>query len=172
MSDEHIEISKTRLVQFCVAVAIAVLCVSGGVAFLVVGYVNGQNNRQNRDALEIVYTTQLASCQRGRIKSLHERSSDKAQVKFANVLDGILATNISRAKISARDKKISVATQKASASAIATFQRLSDAVPRPSITPVPKLCKDTVLDPTQLAQQVRNHPGRSSTTTAPGKTTS
>lgn len=128
--------------------------------------------QQGRDGLEIIYTTQLTSCRRGRIKALHQRTADEAQLKFASVLGGILETSVKRAKISARDTHVSEATRQASTAAIATFQRLIDSIPRPTVTPIPKLCRDVVLDPNQLAQQVRNHPGKSNTTTAPSKTTS
>lgn len=128
--------------------------------------------QQGRDGLEIIYTTQLASCRRGRAKSFHQRKADQAQRKFATVLSGILETSVTRAKISARDPRISEATRRASTAAIATFQRLIDSIPRPAVTPIPKLCKDVILDPNQLAQQVRDHPGKSNTTTAPSKTTS
>lgn len=163
--------SKTWIVQASAVLAIAVL-VSLVTAFLVANYLNDKVKQQGEDGLELFYTQALTQCGLTRDNTLIIKDGFAQLGQFSSSLTNTLKLQQKAALASARDKSQSPAARKAAAERAVGYQKFIDKLPQPKAIPQPPKCTDIVKSPTELAQQVRNKPGKSNVTTAPtGKTT-
>lgn len=147
--------SKPWVLQAVAVLAISVL-VSLATAFFVSNYLNDKVKQQGRNGLELFYTQALAQCRDTRQNSLKLK-------KFSDILTHQFLASQKAAELSSVDPKLSKVQRDAAAERVLGYQRFLDALPHPII----KDCTDVVKSPEQLAQQVRDKPGKSTTTTTP-----
>lgn len=145
--------SRPWVLQAVAVLAISVL-VSVATALLVSNYLNAKVKKQGQNGLELFYTQALAQCRDTRQNTLKLK-------KFSDILTHQFLASQKAAELASVDPKLSRVQRDAAAERVLGYQRFLDALPHPII----KDCTDVVKSPDQLAQQVRSHPGKSTTTT-------
>lgn len=152
-----------------------VLLIAAGCSFItaivVSNYLNAKVAKQGRDGLQLFYTQSLAQCRLTRANTLILKDGFAQLGQFSDAVGNSLKLQQQGAEIIVHDPKQSKKVRDAAKVRVAGYRKFVAKLPVPRVIPQPPYCTDLVKSPTQLAQQVRNTPGKHTTTTVPGKTT-
>lgn len=169
MNAPHIHTpSKPWVLQAGAVLAISVL-VSIVSSFLTSNYLNDKVKQQGENGLQLFYTQSLQQCRLTRQNTLKLKDGFAQLGAFSTGLINSLKLQQKGALSVANDKTQTPAVRKAANARALGYQKFIDTLPVPQVIPEPPMCIDIVKSPQELAQQVRNKPGKSTTTTTPVK---